>query len=260
MFGRRSDRLKFIGCEIIYREACKLAAESPCRVDLEFLQKALHDLERQDMLSKLQSAVDAVPVDAGYRAILLGYARCSDGVVGLQARSIPLVIPKAHDCISFFFGGRKGYQEYFDAHPGTYFHTTGWLERGDPELQGKQGVMAKLGLDMSYQEMVEKYGKENADFIIETVTGGLKHYCRICYLRMGVMDECPFIEDSRLHAQEQGWEFDLREGDLSLLRRLIQGDWNSDDFLVVAPGQVVAARNDGDVLGIEASTNPERSS
>ncbi len=35
-------RLKFIGCEIIYREACWLAATSPELVDVEFLRKGLH--------------------------------------------------------------------------------------------------------------------------------------------------------------------------------------------------------------------------
>ena len=30
-------RLKFIGCEIIYREACALAASAPHRIDVEFL-------------------------------------------------------------------------------------------------------------------------------------------------------------------------------------------------------------------------------
>lgn len=243
------DKYKFIGCEIIYREACKLAAESRLRIDVEFLQKGLHDLERQDMQSKLQAAVDAVPDDAGYKAILLGYARCNDGLVGLTARSIPLVIPKAHDCISFFFGSRNAYQAYFDSHPGTYFQTTGWCERNDSQVPGTQGVMAKLGLDASYEELVEKHGRENADFILETLGDGLQNYRRICYIEMGVTDERDLIEASRKQAEERNWEFELRIGDWSLLNRLFAGEWHDDDFLIVPAAHQIIAKNNADVLG-----------
>lgn len=116
----KGRRFKFIGCEIIHREACRLAATSPHIVDLEFLRKGLHDLETPTMVAKVQAAIDAVDAAAGYEAILLGYARCNDGLVGVTARSIPLVIPRGHDCITFFFGSRASYQHYFDQHPGTY--------------------------------------------------------------------------------------------------------------------------------------------
>src|SRR5512133_2654176 len=100
--GNMSDhkKLKFIGCEIIFREACALAARSPNKIDLQFLRKGLHDLKTADMLSTIQSAVDAVPPE--YDAIILGYARCNDGLAGLTARGTPIVIARAHDCITFF--------------------------------------------------------------------------------------------------------------------------------------------------------------
>ena len=95
-------KLKFIGCEIIYREACYLVAISSTQIDVEFLRKGLHDLETTDMVSKIQATIDFVDPEAGYDAILLGYARCNDGLVGVTARSIPLVVPPAHDCVTFF--------------------------------------------------------------------------------------------------------------------------------------------------------------
>ena len=47
-------KFKFIGCEIIYREACRLAAMSPHMIDVEVLRKGLHDLETRDMVAKVQ--------------------------------------------------------------------------------------------------------------------------------------------------------------------------------------------------------------
>ena len=241
-------RLKLIACEILYREACKLAAESPFQIDVVFNRKGLHDLETADMLSRLQAAVDAADAERRYEAILLGYARCNDGVAGLTARSIPLVIPKAHDCITLFFGGRSAYQGYFDAHPGTYFHTTGWRERNCADVDGTPGVMARLGLDLTDDQLVARYGQENAEMIRQTLGDGLRHYDRICYLRMGVTDERAFIESSRQEAADRGWSFDLRLGDWTLLRKLFNGPWDAD-FVIVPPGGRLAPRNDRDILG-----------
>jgi len=250
-------KIKFIGCEIVYREACYLAATSPFRIDLEFLQKGLHDLQRADMMTKIQDAVDAVGPDDGYEAIVLGYARCNDGLVGLTARSVPLVIPRAHDCITFFFGSRTEFQDYFNHSPGTYYMTTGWYERNaflkgtySQPAYGIQGVMGKLGLTESYDEMVEKYGRENAEFILESLGDWRKNYSKLLYLKMGVCDETPLIETSRRQAEEHGWAFEVRDGNLTLLRKLLHGKWD-DDFLIVPPGKRIAARYDESVLGLD---------
>jgi hypothetical protein len=256
---RRARKFKFLGCEILYREACYLAATGPEMVDVEFLRKGLHDLPRADMKTKIQAAIDAVDPAAGYEAVLLGYARCNDGLVGATARDIPLVIPRAHDCITLFFGSRLAYRSYFDAHPGTYYMTTGWAERniGDDGDYGKpaygqEGVMGKLGLADSYEVMVEKYGKENADFIAATIGDWRKNYDRFLYLPMGVADETDIIEDTRRNAAERNWKFEIRPGDLSLMRRLFAGTWDGD-FLVVPPGGRIIARNDELVLDMETT-------
>jgi hypothetical protein len=247
-------RLKFIGCEIIHREACALAARSPHFVDLEFLRKGLHDLERKDMTGMIQERIDAVDADR-YDAVILGYARCNDGLAGVRAGALPLVIAKAHDCITFFFGSREAYREYFDAHPGTYYLTTGWCERNTNDEQhapayGRRGVMANLGLTESYEDMVAKYGKDNADFILETMGGWKKGYNTVLYLEMGLCDEEPFLERARRHAAGNAWEFQHRRGDWSLLEKLFFGRWD-EDFVIAPPGRRIVARNDDDVLGVE---------
>jgi hypothetical protein len=250
-------KLKFIGCEIIYREACWLAATSQFLVDVEFLRKGLHDLETPDMVARVQAAIDSVDSHAGYEAVLLGYARCNNGLVGVTARDIPLVVPRGHDCITFFFGSRSAYRNYFDSHPGTYYLTTGWSERNLEDVAdyakpayGMQGVMGKLGLTESYQDMVEKYGRENADFLISTVGDWRKNYSKYLYLTMGICDETALIEAARADAKRLGWQFEVQRGDLQLLSRLFNGPWD-DDFLIVPPGKRIVARNDEMILDLQ---------
>ncbi|HAU38529.1 MAG TPA: hypothetical protein DCX07_12540 [Phycisphaerales bacterium] len=251
-------KFKFIGCEILYREACHLAASTPHVVDVEFLRKGLHDLETKDMVAKIQQSIDAADASGEYEAILLGYARCNDGLVGVTARTVPLVIPRAHDCITLFFGSRSAYREYFDAHPGTYYKTTGWTERnvGDTDGEyaqpayGQTGVMGKLGLAQSYQQMVEKYGKENADFILESLGDWRKNYTKFLYLSMGICDEDDYIRRTQDEAAERNWQFEQRQGDMRLLKKLFWGEWD-DDFVIVQPGRKIVARNDDRVLDAE---------
>ncbi len=252
-------KFKFIGCEILYREACSLAASVDERVDVEFLLKGLHDLPRQDMNARIQAAIDST--DAGYDAILLGYARCNDGVVGLQAREIPLVIPKAHDCITLLFGSRTAFEEYFSSHSGTFYASTGWIERdnfeGSPAslpAYGRRGVMSNLGLDMTYDEMVEKYGQDNAEFILQSIGDWRKNYTRCLYLEMGVCDESACIAEARKRAQKNNWSFSTQRGELELLRKMFSGVWD-DDFVVVPPGSRIIARNDAEIMDFASSSD-----
>ena len=92
----------------MYRELCAAVARSPNQVDLEFVPKGLHDLGCTGMVQRLQEALERVD-ETRYDAMLLGYALCNNGLVGLRARTKPLIIPRAHDCITLFLGSAARY-------------------------------------------------------------------------------------------------------------------------------------------------------
>jgi len=194
------------------------------------------------MLATVQQAVDATDERGEYDAILLGYARCSDGTVGLEARSIPVVIPRAHDCITLFFGSRIAHLRQFEVCTGTYYMTTGWSERDtDGECGASRpawqtaGEMPKLGPGDSYEQLVGKYGREQAEYISQTLGDRRRNYSKLLYLRMGICEEAPFIDRARKLAADRGWQFELREGDWTLLRKLFRGQ-RGGDFVVLHRG------------------------
>ena len=98
-------RLKVIACEVLFREICLCAAHSQNIISTEFLIRGLHD-NPDTLRSEVQKKIDETD-EGQYDAILLGYALCSNGIVGIQARGIPLVAPKAHDCVTLFMGSRE---------------------------------------------------------------------------------------------------------------------------------------------------------
>lgn len=243
-------RLRIFSCEVFYREVCLLMANSPHTTDIEFLPKGLHDLGVEKMVPRLQERIDSVEPE-GYDAILLIYGLCNNGIVGLTARHTRVVIPRAHDCITLFMGDRDRYREYFNAHPGTYYRTTGWFEHADTAGAGEETVSQKLGLFMAYEELVRKYGEDNAKYIAETMGDAVANYDRLTFISMGLECEGPFREIARQEAADKGWTFDDVKGSPGLLRKLIDGDWD-DDCLILEPGQSVKPTHDDGIIGCVA--------
>ncbi len=176
-------RLITITCEILYREMCLAVARSRNTVDLVFLPKGLHDIGQEKMSARLADAITQVDTSR-YEAICLGYALCNNGIVGLTAPQIPLVVPRAHDCITLFLGSHRRYLEYFNANPGVYFQTPGWIERGEDLSQhGPDSIVRKMGLLQTYEEWVAKYGEENARYLQEQLGELTRNYGKLAYIR-----------------------------------------------------------------------------
>ncbi len=246
-------RLKLIGCDVLYRETCAVVACSPNQVDVQFLRKGLHDLAASEMLRQLQEAVDQVD-PAEYDAVLMGYGLCGNGLVGLTARKVRLVVPRAHDCITLFLGSKERYLTYFQENPGVYFTTTGWLERGERLGELTQPGLQRHGLGMSHEEMVAKYGEENAQFLEQEIGNYKTQYRQYTYIQMGVEPDDRFEQRTRECACQRGWKFEKLCGDLSLIRALVDGPWDDDRFLTVEPGWRVIARYDDGIIAAEKAS------
>ncbi len=232
----------------MYRELCAAIARSPNQVDVEFLPKGLHDIGQEGMSRRLAEVLAQVD-ESGYEAVLLGYALCSNGLVGLAARSVPLVIPRAHDCITLFLGNKERYMEYFQANPGVYFKTSGWIERGEGSHQGNpQSIAHKSGMMQSHEDLVARYGEDNAKFLYEQLCNMTRNYSKLTFIEMGIEPDDRFERETRELAASKGWRYEKLAGDMSLIRGLLDGPWDEDRYLVVPPGHRVAPSFDDGVI------------
>lgn len=249
-------RIKLIACEIFCRECCAAVAASPNTISLEFMPKGLHDVGAEIMRTRLQERIDAAS-SGDHEAIALAYGLCNNGIAGLTARNLPLIAPRAHDCIAVFMGSRRRYREYFDANPGTYFHTSGWIERGGSagELQDLS-IQQRIGLGRRLEEWIAEYGEDNAEYLMEVLGNSTRGYSKFCFIEMGVEPDDRFERMSRQRAEEKGWIFEKIRGDMSLLRDLVDGRWDDDRFLRVMPGGRIAARYDEGVIAAEPGPPP----
>jgi len=234
-------------CEALTRPVYLGAALSKHSIDVELVRIGLHDRPK-DLRSQLQSRIDSAPAEK-YAAVLLAYGLCGQATAGLTARALPLVMPRAHDCITLFLGSRKRYTQEFESNPGTYWYSQDYIERRDGDtLALAMGSGVVDDVRAVYDEYVEKYGQDNADYLMEVMGAWKSHYNRAAFIDLGIGDASAVEAQARDEAGRRGWTFERLLGDTGLMRRLLAGEWN-DDFLVIPPGQHVIMTGDESVIG-----------
>jgi hypothetical protein len=211
-----SARRRIIACATVIEE---IQPFLPGDVSFEVLDFGLH-LRPEGLRKVLQEKIDESSQMAD--ALLLGYGLCSMAVVGLQARTAHLVIPRVDDCIAIFLGSCAAYKKQARQEPGTYYLTKGWIEAGDTPFE-------------EHKALIEKYGEEKA----KRMTGLLlKNYKRLAFINTGQYE----IEHYQAYARQTAEQFNLRfeeiEGSSALVKKMVFGPWD-DEFVVVAPGQTV---------------------
>ncbi len=248
-------RFQLITCDMLMVPVEHLAASSPHEVIVSDLSAALH-VDPLPLRDRIQVEVDRVEADdPDAAAILLGYGLCGGAVAGLVARTRPLVLPRAHDCATIFLGSRERYEAEHAASPGTYWFTEDNVKRGNALTGWQLGDSTRSdGVNATYQMYIEKYGQENADYLMEAMGEWQSHYERGAFLETGLATDDEAKQQARQETELRGWRFESVLSDLSLIDRLLGGEWD-EDFLVVQPGEKLVMSYDDDVMkAVPAST------
>ncbi len=240
-------RLKCIACEVVARPIYLRAAHSPHIIDVTLVRYALHTTP-QKLRKTLQDHILAADQAGGYDAVVLAYGLCGKAIDGLQAGKLPLILPRAHDCITLFLGSRDRYQQAFDDCPGTYWYVQDYIERGDPDnISLSIGANTSQDKDALFEDYVKKYGEDNASYLIDTMSLWQEHYERAAYIDMGIGSSHQAIRKAQTDAEENGWRFESFEGSLILIKKLLDGQWD-EDFLQLAPGEKIKMVGGRDII------------
>ena len=230
-------RFLALTCEALARSIYQIAAETEHTVSVRLFGQGLHNRPK-NLRKILQEDINDVAAD-DFDAILLVYGMCGTSTVGLTAQGTQLVIPRAHDCITLYLGSRERYQEEFERHPGTYWYSVDYIERADKGASVALGAAGIEETEAQYEEYVQKFGKETADYLIEEMRKWTQHYTRAAFIDTGLGDTEAYEKMAKDKAERDGWVFERINGNRRLLEILINGNWSDDEFLIVPPGYTI---------------------
>jgi hypothetical protein len=199
--------------------------------EVVYMDYGLHRVPNK-MTWTLQDALNSIQEPS---LVVLGYGLCGNGLRGLKSGQHTLLVPRVDDCIALLLGSRRAYIREFEAAPGTYYLSKGWLESGSHPL-------------LEYEEYVPKYGAEQAMWVMDQQ---YQHYERLVLVAHSQAD----LEAYRPQAQEvasfcERWNMRYEEilGSDGYVRRLVELlsdvaerglaglNGAGDDFLVIPPG------------------------
>jgi hypothetical protein len=129
------------------------------------------------------------------------------------------------------FGSKERYQQYFDSHRGVYWYSAGWIEAGNAPGEERY--------ERTLKEYREKYGDDNAEYLMETEQKWMKEYNWATYIDWGLANSEEDRGYTKRCAEFLGWNYDELKGDAGLMQRLVDGEWDDREFLVVRPGQKI---------------------
>jgi hypothetical protein len=230
-------KYKLISCSVFQRELCAAIAESPNIIDPEFLEIALH-LDPLRLKSAIQERVESAA--DRYDAVLLGYGLCGNGLAGIRAGPIPLVVTRAHDCCTILLGSKSAFEKHFGGNPSASWTSAGYVERGPNYLRTPEEA---LGID--YEELARRYGEENARFVRDSLKPAVPEQ-ELRYIELDETAHLGYAELARARAEKDGRSFILIRGSSRLLRGLLAGAWNDEEYLVLPPGSSITPLYDRD--------------
>jgi len=213
---RTAERRVVLACGCLRPEFEELSI--PEGIAIQYLPQNLHRTPRR-LLDALQRAVDSVSETT--TEVVLGYGLCSNGLVGLQAGRLRLVVPRVHDCVALLLGSRAAFLDAFARRPGSYYLTPGWLAH------------ARDPLGTLEHDYVPRVGRTHAEWALREE---LKNYSHIVHLRTKATRDTTHRARAEANARFLHLELEEIDGSADYLERLLAGPHDFPDFFTIPPG------------------------
>jgi N-methylhydantoinase A/oxoprolinase/acetone carboxylase beta subunit len=233
----QKERIYVVACGVLAIDIARVAREMDVEVETRFMEGGLHE-NPTELRSRLQAAIDEASASGSWDRIAIGYGICGRGTVDLRAGSIPLVIPRVHDCISLFLGGNAAYQKEFKRFPGTYYISAGWYEEKTQPLSQKRAYAWMGDRRVYYDELVKKYGEPHARETFDFLNSWQRNYQRAAFIDTGAGNSDAYAQYARDMAGKYGWQYEKLQGKPALLKALLTTRRTTADILVVPPRHV----------------------
>lgn len=267
-------RIHVIACGVLAVDLKHLIGELDLDIKVTYLSGGLHRSPKE-LRRRLQAAIDEVSAAGEVDQIAIGYGVCGRGAVGIQARQVPLVFPRVHDCIALFLGSDAAYQRQFSQYSGTYYISAGWVkEKVQPHSAQADSAAPPVGppvtppvvppsaftpltsgasappippgdgqepcqcADPELARLVAQHGAENAQAIQHFLTSWQRNYQRAAFIDTGAAEHLGIAAVAKDMAARYGWKYEELAGNLDLLRKVLRCRVSDKEVLWVPPHHV----------------------
>ncbi|MBE2212663.1 MAG: DUF1638 domain-containing protein [Opitutaceae bacterium] len=236
-------RVAVLACSVFEQEIALLARGASHIVETCWFEIGLHDNPDQ-LRATLQDHLAAVDRRDDIDAIVLAYGLCGRGTAGLRTSRHPLVIARAHDCITLFLGSKEAYAEHQRRCPTCYYYTPGWNR--------SRRVPGPDRLEKLRADFAAKFDPEDVDYLMNAERDQWMLHDTATYIDLATDDAAREAAYAQGCADALGWRFEHIHGDPALLRDLLWGRWDEARFQIVEPGRQLGHVADERILRAES--------
>jgi len=245
--GPNPPRIALLACSVFEREIALHTRDADHLAEVRFFEMGLHD-QPDRLRATLQENINTLDARTDIAALVLVYGLCGLGTAGLRPRCHKLVLPRAHDCITVFLGSKEAYAGHHRRCPTCYYYTPGW-NRG-------RRVPGPEKLEALRTELATRFDPDDVEFLIRSERDQWALHDTATYLDLGTDDAESEAAYARKCADWLGWKFERLQGDPTLLRDLLWGNWDDRRFQTVQPGQQLGQAADENVVRAEPVRDP----
>lgn len=207
-------RTLLISCETLRGEIELLEKRNRLEMDAVWLEPGLHDTPDK-LHALLQNHLESI---SDYDRVILGMGRCGGALNQLKTGNYEMILPKADDCISVFFGSDKLRYAYGNENA-SIFLTEGW-------------ALGERSFATEFQSYIEDYDEETALCLLETMYGNFR---TLTYIDTGAYDVQKLMAETCAVARRCKLCPKVVPADLSLLEKTLAGPWDESLFYIVSP-------------------------
>jgi hypothetical protein len=217
---RAALRVVVLSCRVLQDLLADLLPEGLAD-EVIYMDYGLHRVPGK-MAPTLQEVLDGIEAPS---LVVLGYGLCGNGLNGLRAGRHTLLVPRVDDCIALLLGSRKAYVREFEAVPGTYYLSKGWLESGSQPLK-------------EYLEYVPRYGEKEAMWIMDQQYQHYERLVLVAHSRADLDAYRPQAQEVARFCERWGMRYEEILGSDGYVQRLVDLARDVAEGSMVALGQV----------------------
>ncbi len=243
-------KLLIICCGVLKDELEYISKKVKTNFDILIVPEHLH-LEPEKLKIEIQKLLDETIKEPtinedtnGYDFVVLAFGLCGGALNGIKTNKHTVIVPKAHDCITFFLGSKEKFNRLFNEYGGkAYWFTKCFL---------KQGFLpTKENLENKRLEYMQKFDEDSASYLIETENTSFSNY-NTCAMIDDLKNPSKELKDSvNSCSLEFNWNIIKHCFNDELFSKIVSGKYNEKEFLVVPPYKTIRQSDNEEIITYE---------